>query len=83
MKKTKVKPIPVASLCINEGQLDWLPRNPRQWTQTDIDRMVRSMDEDPDFAEERPVLAGPGPDWIWKVILFGAAFAAIYTLIAP
>lgn len=62
MKKTKVKAIPVASLRINEGQLEWLPRNPRQWTQADIDRMKRSMDEDPDFAEERPVLAVPGPE---------------------
>lgn len=62
MKKSKVKAIPVASLRINEGQLDWLPKNPREWTQADIDRMKRSMDEDPDFAEERPVLAVPGPD---------------------
>lgn len=62
MRKTKVTAVPVARLRINEGQLDWLPRNPRSWTQTDIDRMVRSMEEDPDFIEERPVLAVPGPD---------------------
>lgn len=62
MKKTKVTAVPVDRLRINEGQLAWLPRNPRSWTQTDIDRMVRSMDEDPDFIEERPVLAVPGPD---------------------
>lgn len=62
MKKSKVKSVAVERLRINEGQLDWLPRNPRQWTQTDIERMVRSIDEDPDFAEERPVLAVPGPD---------------------
>ena len=60
MKKTKVKPVSVDRLQLNEGQLDWLPRNPRQWTQTDIDRMAKSLDEDPDFAEERPVLAIPG-----------------------
>lgn len=62
MKKTKVTAVPMDRLRINEGQLDWLPRNPRSWTQTDIDRMVRSMEEDPDFIEERPVLAVPGPD---------------------
>lgn len=62
MRKTKVTAVPVDRLRINEGQLDWLPMNPRSWTQTDIDRMVRSMDEDPDFIEERPVLAVPGPD---------------------
>lgn len=62
MKKSKITKIAVDRLAVNEGQLDWLPRNPRQWTQTDIDRMVKSMEEDPDFAEERPVLAVPGPD---------------------
>ncbi|MDY6418898.1 MAG: hypothetical protein SPK87_09170, partial [Bacteroidales bacterium] len=62
MKKSKVKLIPVDQLELNEGQLDWLPRNPRQWTQTDIDRMRASLAEDPDFPEERPVLAVPGPD---------------------
>ena len=62
MKKSKIKMVPTKQLAINEGQLDWLPRNPREWTQEDIDRMVKSMEEDPDFAEERPVLAVPGPD---------------------
>lgn len=62
MKKSKIKMVPTKQLAINEGQLDWLPRNPREWTQEDIDRMVKSMEEDPDFAEERPALAVPGPD---------------------
>lgn len=62
MKKSKITKIAVDRLAVNEGQLDWLPRNPRQWTQTDIDSMVKSMEEDPNFAEERPVLAVPGPD---------------------
>ena len=50
MKKSKIKMVPTKQLAINEGQLDWLPRNPREWTQEDIDRMVKSMEEDPDFA---------------------------------
>jgi hypothetical protein len=62
MKKSKITKIAVDRLAVNQGQLDWLPRNPRTWSQTDIDRMVKSMDEDPDFAEERPVLAVPGPE---------------------
>lgn len=62
MKRTKITRVAVDRLRINEGQLEWLPRNPRQWTQTDIDRMVRSVEEDPDFAEVRPVLATPAPD---------------------
>lgn len=60
MKVSKITRVAVDRLRINEGQLEWLPRNPRQWTQTDIDRMVRSIEEDPDFAEVRPVLAVPG-----------------------
>lgn len=67
MKKSKIKMVPTRQLAINEGQLDWLPRNPREWTQEDIDRMVKSMEEDPDFAEERPALAVPGPDGTFVV----------------
>ena len=60
MRVSKITRVAVDRLRINEGQLDWLPKNPRTWTQTDIDRMVGSMEEDPDFAEVRPVLAVPG-----------------------
>ena len=54
-------------LVINEGQLDWLPRNPRSWSREDIDRMVRSIEKDPDFAEDRPVLAVPGDGGVYVV----------------
>lgn len=60
MKRTKIARVAVDRLRLNEGQLPWLPKNPRSWTQTDIDRMVKSIAEDPDFAEVRPVLATPG-----------------------
>ncbi len=60
MKKSKITLVPTKQLAINEGQLDWLPRNPRSWTKTDIDRMIASIEKDPDFAEDRPVLAVPG-----------------------
>lgn len=67
MKKLRIQ-AKVEDLVLNEGQLDWLPRNPRQWTQTDIDRMRASLAEDPDFPEERPVLAVRGDDG--KFIVF-------------
>ena len=51
----------VKSIRQNNGQLSWLPKNPRQWTQTDIDRTVASIEEDTDFLEDRPVLLVPGP----------------------
>lgn len=62
MKVSKITRVAVDRMRLNEGQLDWLPKNPRQWTQTDIDRMVKSIEEDPDFADVRPVLATPAED---------------------
>lgn len=62
MKKDPIKVIPLEQIQLNEGQIDWLPRNPRTWTQTDIDRTKRSLDEDADFMQERPILAVPGPE---------------------
>lgn len=42
---------------MNTGQIDWLPKNPRQWDIDDLDRTVASIVEDPDFLEDRPMLA--------------------------
>ena len=58
MNKARLN-IAVSKLVGNSGQLDWLPRNPRQWTQGDIDKTVRSIQRDPDFLEDRPLLAVP------------------------
>lgn len=60
MKKER-KLLRVADLQLNEGQLGWLPKNPRQWTQDDIDKTAASIDEDKDFLEERPILVIPIP----------------------
>ena len=46
----------VSAIVANEGQLHWLPKNPRQWTQTDIDRTAESIKRDTDFLEDRPLL---------------------------
>jgi len=58
MKKERAL-LPVGKILLNEGQLDWLPRNPRTWTQTDIDNTAASILEDEDFLEERPILVVP------------------------
>ena len=55
MRKERMT-LKVADLHPNNGQLPWLPKNPRQWTQTDIDRTAKSIQEDPDFLEDRPLL---------------------------
>lgn len=55
MRKERMT-LKVADLHPNNGQLPWLPKNPRQWTQSDIDRTAKSIEEDPDFLEDRPLL---------------------------
>lgn len=49
----------VAELVTNDGQLGWLPANPRTWARNDIDRTSRSIAKDTDFLEDRPILAVP------------------------
>ena len=58
MRKER-KTLKVSFLSQNNGQLPWLPKNPRQWTQTDIDRTANSINEDEDFLEDRPLLVVP------------------------
>lgn len=58
MRKER-KTLKVSDLSQNNGQLTWLPKNPRQWTQTDIDRTAKSIREDEDFLEDRPLLVVP------------------------
>ncbi len=58
MRKER-KQLPLDSIELNTGQLPWLPKNPRTWTQTDIDRTATSIREDTDFLEDRPLLVTP------------------------
>lgn len=58
MKKER-KLLRVADLQLNTGQIDWLPDNPREWTQTELDNTKNSILEDEDFLEERPILVLP------------------------
>ena len=66
MKKQRIK-ARVADLVLNEGQLDWLPENPRSWTRTDIDRTIESLKRDPDFQEDNPIKVVPLED---KLLVF-------------
>ena len=59
--------LPVARLELNAGQIDWLPRNPRQWTKEDVAKTAKSIAEDEDFLEERPILVVPQGD---KFVVF-------------
>lgn len=55
MKKERIK-ARLADLVLNSGQLVWLPANPRQWRQEDINKTKKSLQTDPDFLEEHPLL---------------------------
>lgn len=48
--------LPLAKVKQNTGQISGLPSNPRQWTQTDIDRIARSLKETPELFEARPLI---------------------------
>lgn len=71
MKIDPMKVLPLEQLQLNEGQLPWLRRNPRTWTRTDIDRTTRSIDEDAELMQARPLLAVPGPDKNTYVVFGG------------
>lgn len=75
MKKEK-RNIATASLLTNIGQLSWLPKNPRQWTQDDVDRTSRSIAEDPDFLEDRPILVTPKGNGKWIVFAGNLRYTA-------
>lgn len=51
--------LPIAALRQNTGQIEGLPANPRQWTQTDIDRLAKSLEETPELFEARPLIVYP------------------------
>ena len=61
MNKARIDVSPT-KLVINDGRIDWLPKNPRTWTKSDVDKMVASLERDPDFLEERPILVLPLDD---------------------
>ena len=58
MRKERLD-LPLPLLRLNEGQIDWLPANPRTWTKEDLDNTRDSIREDPDFLEDRPLLVVP------------------------
>ena len=52
----ETKRINIGQLTGNAGQIEGLPANPRTWTQTEIDRLAKSLQETPELFEMRPLL---------------------------
>lgn len=56
MKHTKVE-IPITKLVGNSGQLPGVPKNPRKWSQGDVMRLAKSIQETPELLELRGLIA--------------------------
>ena len=57
MKKERII-VPVGHIEQNKGQLaPWLPKNPRLWTKSDLERMKASIVEDPDLLQDEDAIA--------------------------
>lgn len=53
------KRIEINELVQNKGQVEGVPKNPRQWKQADLDRLKASMNETPELAEARGCIVYP------------------------
>ena len=76
----KFKPIPIGQLELNEGQIDWLPRNPRQWTREQLDRLKASILETPLLLEARGLIVWGPHDAAYVVIGGNMRLAALREL---
>lgn len=47
--------LPITKLVNNLGQIDGIPRNPRQIKKDDYDKLIKSLQEDPDFLNHKPL----------------------------
>ena len=60
--------IKLTDLVLNEGQIAGLPTNPRQWTQTELNKLKKSLQETPELLEARGILVYP---WEGKYLVLG------------
>lgn len=63
--------IPTSILTMNDGQIEGLPSNPREWTRDDLNRLARSVIETPELMLARGCIVTPDPATETLVILGG------------
>lgn len=51
--------IPLSLLDLNEGQIEGVPRNPRDWTYDDVRRLIISIRDTPELLEKRGLMVFP------------------------
>lgn len=58
----RIEKIKTAKLKRNDGQIKGLPRNPRTWSEEDLELLCRSMEETPELTEVRGCIVIPHKD---------------------
>lgn len=53
------KELALSLIDLNEGQIEGLPKNPREWTITDVERLAASIEETPELLDARGVIVYP------------------------
>lgn len=62
------KRIKLSKLVQNNGQIEGVPKNPRQWTKDDVERLKQSIEETPELLEARGCIVYPLGD---KFVVLG------------
>lgn len=62
------KKIKLSKLVANNGQIEGVPKNPRQWTKEDVERLKQSIVETPELLEARGCIVYPFGD---KFVVLG------------
>lgn len=55
----EIKYYKTSEFIANEGQVEGLPSNPRQWTKEELNKLAKSLTDTPELFEARPLLAYP------------------------
>lgn len=55
----KLEKIKISKIVQNNGQIEGVPKNPRQWSKDDVDRLARSIEETPELLEARGCIVYP------------------------
>lgn len=59
LKKVSTEMLEVSMLDLNDGQVEGLPKNPRQWREENLEKLRKSLDNDPEFMNYNPVIVYP------------------------
>lgn len=62
------KKIKLSKLVANNGQIEGVPKNPRQWTKEDVEKLKASIEETPELLEARGCIVYPLGD---KFVVLG------------